>query len=669
MEMDINGTGPSVPGGMSPVGGAPHMANGTVLGERFQIEGFIGPTLYGDLYRARDSADGRFWSVKVLYPALVVDPKVREELLREAQVAARLEHKNVAQSIGVFEGHVGAEAVTYQLLELLDGQSLREMLEKKRVSGKPFSLKGTYNVIAHLCNALTYAHGTTNHGGLAPDSIQVSTAGRVKVCDFGLARTLGGPGANPNLRAALLPALPPEARVQPEPIDSRADLYSVGTILYELLTTRQPGDPLVPPSRIVPGLPSAVDRVVERCLAWRREDRFADPQAIKEALHAAVAGDGAAKEGDSVRGTPPTGTGTLSSAPPSAPGAPTASTAPTAPNHGSRPTAAPRPPAAPPSQPGAPAGLPGVARPRAAAPQPQPQRAAAAPPGVQRPQIAASFNVDSALSAIDDSTERWLIQKDKLDFGPFNMRDVRAQIETGKILGEHIIVDSENGERRRVKDHPQLRDAVVQAERQNAERLREAAEADERRKHKGKVITLLGVMLVVVVGVLGGGFLYGRQHHWFEQKVVKEVVHDNEFEFMKGVEISLKVDPPAPKKHTTHRPKKGGKPGEFDEVTNLGDASEGGGDETLDQAVVQRVMTANFKVLVGCIAEERRRNPSLHTVDMDFIIKGTGNVSAVKVNGQTGTPIAGCMYGKMQSVAFPKFNGSKTHASFSLALK
>ena len=54
---------------------------------------------------------------------------------------------------------------------------------------------------------------------------------------------------------------------------------------------------------------------------------------------------------------------------------------------------------------------------------------------------------------------------------------------------------------------------------------------------------------------------------------------------------------------------------------------------------------------------------------MDFIIKGTGNVSAVKVNGQTGSPLAGCMYGKMQSIVFPKFNGSKTHASFSLALK
>ena len=134
----------------------------------------------------------------------------------------------------------------------------------------------------------------------------------------------------------------------------------------------------------------------------------------------------------------------------------------------------------------------------------------------------------------------------------------------------------------------------------------------------------------------------------------------------------MKVDPPAARaKHRRgghHASRNGGK-NEFSDVTNLGDASEDGGDETLDQAVVQRVMTQNFRVLVGCIAEERRRNSSLHTVAMDFIIKGSGQVSAVKVNGSTTSQMASCMYGKMQSVAFPKFNGAKTHASFSLALK
>jgi hypothetical protein len=185
------------------------------------------------------------------------------------------------------------------------------------------------------------------------------------------------------------------------------------------------------------------------------------------------------------------------------------------------------------------------------------------------------------------------------------------------------------------------------------------------------MVTIFALVGIAVLGLGGGAFWYAKKHGAFETKVVKELVHDGEYDFMKGVEISMKVDPPAPK---AKRPSSGhhvGKNGknEFSDVTNLGDASGDGGDETLDQTVVQRVMTQNFRVLVGCIAEERRRNSSLHNVDMDFIIKGTGNVSAVKVNGQTGTQLANCMFGKMQTIMFPKFNGNKTHASFSLNLK
>jgi serine/threonine-protein kinase len=653
MDMSIDGRSSGNPGHG---GGALELPPGTLLGERYQIEERLGATPYGDAYRARDVADGRIVSIKVLSPPLIADPKLRSRLARELQRAGALEHKNVAQTIGIFETRHAGDAVVYVVTEFVDGQSLREMLDKKQAAGKPFSLKGAYNVIAHLCNALQHAHATTVHGALGPESVQVSSAGRVKICDFGLALALGAPDGAPQLRGTFQKVQPPEGRLAPEPSDSRADLYGVGVILYELLTGRTPpegGQAIQAPSHLVQGLTASVDPVVLRCLAPRRDDRYADPQAVKEALHAAVAHELAAPGAR----TPPVGVAALPATP------------------AARPPSAPPAAAAPASRP--PAAQPARHAPQAAAPAGAPSAAANgrgaaarhAPPQVARAPIAASFNMDSALSAIDDSTERWLIQKDKLDFGPFNLRDVKAQIEGGKILGEHIIVDTESGERRRVKDHPQLRDQVIAAEREHAEKQREATEADERRRHKGKVVSLLMAMLVVIVGVLGGGGYYGKTHHWFEQKVVKEVVHDNDLDFLKGIEISLKVDPPSPKKHTTRRPKKGGKPGEFEEVTNLGDASEGGGDETLDQAVVQRVMTQNFKVLVGCIGEERRRNPSLHTVEMDFIIRGTGNVSAVKVNGQTGTPVSNCMYGKMQAVAFPKFNGQKTHASFTLALK
>ena len=279
--------------------------------------------------------------------------------------------------------------------------------------------------------------------------------------------------------------------------------------------------------------------------------------------------------------------------------------------------------------------------------------------------VPTSFNVDSALSSIDESHERWLIQKDKLDFGPFNLRDVRAQIEAGKILSDHTIVDTESGERRRVKDHPALREMVTQAEAVNAENERVRSEASARSKHRGRVVTLLGFMMLVVLG--GGGATFWYLQHMKEKVVVVKETVESDLKF----DITMKVDPPEKKTGGAKKPHTKTVNGKnvFDDTTTLGDASEGGGDETLDGATVQRVMTQNFKVLVGCVREERGRNAALRNVDMDFIIKGSGSVTAVKVNGQTTGAFASCMLGKMQAVSFPKFNGSKTHASFSLALK
>jgi hypothetical protein len=602
----------------------PRLADGLVLNDRYQIDTLVGHSVYGETYRARDIADGKLVSIKALTPQLVADAGVRQRLEREIQIAVQLDHKNIAATFGLFGATVGNDPVAYLATEHVSGQTLREMIDKKREGGKTFSLKGAYNVVAHLCNALVYAHGATFHGGLSAESVQVNNAGRVKVTDFGLAHTLR---ARDNFEAQVgaggLPAMAPEMASAPERADGRSDIYSVGVILYELLTGRAPTESFERPSRVVAGVPTAADEVVERCLRPLPDERYPDAQAVKEALHAALGNELGGAGNEPAAGSaraPATGR-------PAPPRPPTAGAPPPAPSR------TPAPPAA-----------------AASAAAPKPGKSLA------------------AMSAVDDQTERWMIQKDRMDFGPFSMREVRSQVEGGKILGEHTIVDTETQERRKVRDHPQLRELVLETGAKLAEKERQEQEDADRRRHRGRVVSVLAAMFVVVVATLGGGYYYGLKHHWWEQKIVRQVVRDQDLDFLKNIEISMKVDPPV-KKGTRRVPKKGGKPGEFDEVTNLGDASSEGGDETLDQAVVQRVMSQNFRVLVGCIQEERRRNPGMKTVDMDFIIKGTGLVSAVKVNGQTGTPVAGCMYGKMQAVAFPKFNGSKTHASFSLALK
>jgi hypothetical protein len=198
-------------------------------------------------------------------------------------------------------------------------------------------------------------------------------------------------------------------------------------------------------------------------------------------------------------------------------------------------------------------------------------------------------------------------------------------------------------------------------------------EAERAERHRRRVVILAWVLVLGVFGLGGGALVYAQRHGAFETRVVREVVHevvrDDSYDFMKGVEIALKVDPPAARPRLLRRARRGQPADESEEVTNLGDAASDGGDETLAAEVVQGVMTRNLKSLVECVADERRRDPGIKNVAMDFVIRGSGDVSSIKVNGKTGTPIAGCMNGKMREVAFPKFNGSKTHASFSLALR
>ena len=197
---------------------------------------------------------------------------------------------------------------------------------------------------------------------------------------------------------------------------------------------------------------------------------------------------------------------------------------------------------------------------------------------------------------------------------------IRATAADAVHIGDHTLVDTETGERRRVKDHPALRELVMQSEAVHAENERLRIEAASRDKHRNRMVMLLGVLVVIAAGIGGGVFWY-EKHRAVEKVVIKEPG-----EPQLNFEISMKVDPPE-KKAGGHRHggKSGPKNGAFDDTTTLGDASEGGGDETLDGATVQRVMSQNFKVLVGCVQEERHRNPGLHNVDMDFIIKGSGN--------------------------------------------
>ncbi len=107
---------------------------------------------------------------------------------------------------------------------------------------------------------------------------------------------------------------------------------------------------------------------------------------------------------------------------------------------------------------------------------------------------------------------------------------------------------------------------------------------------------------------------------------------------------------------------------EFSNDSNFGDASKyaSAGDETLDDGVIEETMMHHYRGLVPCLMAERKHNPGLSEMSLEFVVRGTGKVSAVKVNGQKGG-FASCVLARMPT--FPKFNGSKTIASWSMSMR
>jgi len=109
--------------------------------------------------------------------------------------------------------------------------------------------------------------------------------------------------------------------------------------------------------------------------------------------------------------------------------------------------------------------------------------------------------------------------------------------------------------------------------------------------------------------------------------------------------------------------------GDFSNDANFGDASKHGtgGDELLDDAVIEETMMKHYRGLVPCLMQERHKNPGVSEMSVDFVVRGTGKVSAVKVNGQKGGSFANCVLGRMPT--FPKYNGNKTIASWSMSMR
>jgi len=234
----------------------------------------------GVVYKARQKTLGRFVALKLLAPERVGDAQFAERFTREAQALAALSHPNI---VTIYDfGQAGG--FYYLLMEFVDGLNLRQLLRTRK-----FTPEEALAIVPPLCDALQFAHDRgIIHRDIKPENLLLDKSGRVKVADFGIAKMLGpvnvsdladGPAAPVNVTQAAIGTpgySAPEQKTDPQRVDSRSDIYSLGVVFYELLTGELPGKRIEPPSTRMGGIHIDVrlDEVVLRALEKAPELRF-----------------------------------------------------------------------------------------------------------------------------------------------------------------------------------------------------------------------------------------------------------------------------------------------------------------------------------------------------------------------------------------------------------
>jgi serine/threonine protein kinase len=247
------------------------------------------------VYRAYHPQLDRYVAIKVLRSDLVEDEEFLARFQREAQSVAALRHANIVQ---VFDCDV-QDNIYYIVMELLEGDTLKTRLNDYRARDEQMALGDVVRILLDVLDGLAYAHSEGMiHRDIKPANVLLTKRGEAVVADFGIARIVGS--TRHTASGALMGTLnyiAPEQGLQGQS-DACSDIYSLGIVLYEMLTQRTPfdadtplailmkhlHDPLPLPRQIVPDIPEPFERVVLKALSKQPEDRYQSAEEMAQAL-------------------------------------------------------------------------------------------------------------------------------------------------------------------------------------------------------------------------------------------------------------------------------------------------------------------------------------------------------------------------------------------------
>lgn len=275
---------------------------GRIIGERYHIIDKLGEGGMGAVYLAEHVRMGRRCAVKVMNAMLLHDPDSVSRFSREAANASRINHPNVA---AIYDFGETVDEIVFLAMEFVEGESLAAALERNR----PVPERRAMEIACQVADALNAAHELgIVHRDLKPDNVMVtrSRAGKdlIKVVDFGIAKATRG-GQQTVTRTGFVvgtPAYMSPEQILGDPLDGRSDLYSLGCILYEMLTgerafagpsgevsmRRRLTEPAPRPRKVKRTLSRSLDRIVTKAMARSPDQRFQSANQLRDALVAAL---------------------------------------------------------------------------------------------------------------------------------------------------------------------------------------------------------------------------------------------------------------------------------------------------------------------------------------------------------------------------------------------
>ena len=257
------------------------LKTGMIIAERYEILGKIGTGGMADVYKAKDHKLNRYVAVKVLKEEFRDNDGFVKKFKEEAQAAAGLAHPNI---VNVYD--VGDEnGIYYIVMELVEGITLKNYIERK---GR-LTIKEATSIAIQVSAGLEVAHNNhIVHRDIKPQNIIISREGKVKVTDFGIAKATTSQTTTSSAMGSVHYASPEQARGGY--VDHRSDIYSLGIVMYEMVTGRVPFDgetavtvavkhlqeQMVPPSKYCPEIPYSLEQIIKKCTEKSPDRRYQD---------------------------------------------------------------------------------------------------------------------------------------------------------------------------------------------------------------------------------------------------------------------------------------------------------------------------------------------------------------------------------------------------------